>query len=60
VGTSTSPAQPVRARFPGKNAAQPVFGESEILRTTDLGATWSRVAMPPRMDLRGSVRRSNR
>ncbi len=35
------------SRFPVKNAAQPAFGESSILRTTDLGATWSRVGMPP-------------
>ncbi len=34
------------ALFPVKNAAQPVFGESAILRTTDLGATWSRVGSP--------------
>jgi Beta-propeller repeat len=26
--------------FPVKNAAQPVFGESRILRSTDLGPTW--------------------
>jgi hypothetical protein len=30
-----------------KNAAQPIFGESRIMRTTDLGATWNRVGSPP-------------
>jgi uncharacterized protein (TIGR03437 family) len=35
------------AQFPVKNAEQPVFGESSILRTTDLGATWTHVGYPP-------------
>jgi hypothetical protein len=35
------------SRFPVKNAAQPAFGDSEILRTTDLGTTWSRAGSPP-------------
>ena len=35
------------ALFPVKNAEQPVFGESTILRTTDLGVTWTHVASPP-------------
>ncbi len=34
-------------QFPVKDAAQPVFGDSAILRTTDLGTTWSRVGLPP-------------
>src|SRR5579871_1284852 len=33
--------------FPVKNASQTRFGESRILRTTDLGATWTRVGSPP-------------
>jgi hypothetical protein len=33
--------------FPVKNAAQPRFGESRILWTTDLGITWTRVGSPP-------------
>ena len=33
--------------FPVKNAAQPLFGDSRILRTTDLGKTWDRVGSPP-------------
>jgi uncharacterized protein (TIGR03437 family) len=33
--------------FPVKNAAQPVIGESRILRSTDLGATWTRMGLPP-------------
>jgi uncharacterized protein (TIGR03437 family) len=33
--------------FPVKNAAQPIFGESRIMRTTDLGTTWTRVGYPP-------------
>ncbi len=35
------------SQFPVQNAAQPAFGDSGILRTTDLGATWSRIGMPP-------------
>jgi uncharacterized protein (TIGR03437 family) len=35
------------ADFPVKNAAQPIFGDSRILRTTDLGATWKTVGSPP-------------
>ncbi|MCU1232113.1 MAG: glycosyl hydrolase, repeat-containing protein [Candidatus Solibacter sp.] len=30
-----------------KNAAQPAFGEARIMRTTDLGVTWTRVGAPP-------------
>lgn len=41
AGTATSPD------FPVKNAAQPVFGAARILRTTDLGVTWTRVGSPP-------------
>jgi len=33
--------------FPVKNAAQPVFGESRILRSTDLGLTWTHMGLPP-------------
>src|SRR2546430_2730888 len=33
AGTTPSP------NFPVRNAAQPVFGEARILRTTDLGTT---------------------
>jgi uncharacterized protein (TIGR03437 family) len=33
--------------FPVKNAAQPNFGDARILRTTDLGVTWTRVGSPP-------------
>lgn len=33
--------------FPVKNAAQPVIGEARILRSTDLGATWTRLGLPP-------------
>jgi len=32
--------------FPVKNAAQPVIGESRILRSTDLGVTWTRLGLP--------------
>lgn len=35
------------AQFPVKNAEQPLFGETSILRTTDLGVTWTRVGYPP-------------
>jgi photosystem II stability/assembly factor-like uncharacterized protein len=35
------------SRFPVKNAAQPAFGDAEILRTTDLGTTWSRAGTLP-------------
>jgi hypothetical protein len=41
AGTTTSPDLPV------KNAAQLNFGESRVMRTTDLGATWTRVGSPP-------------
>ena len=40
AGTTSSPDLPV------KNAAQPAFAESRILRTADLGATWTRVPGP--------------
>jgi uncharacterized protein (TIGR03437 family) len=33
--------------FPVKNAAQPVFGDARILRSTDLGATWKPAGSPP-------------
>jgi len=33
--------------FPVKNAAQPVFGDATILRTSDLGTTWTRMGSPP-------------
>src|SRR5579872_3447128 len=35
------------ADFPVKNAAQPTLGDVRILRTTDLGKTWTRVGSPP-------------
>jgi photosystem II stability/assembly factor-like uncharacterized protein len=35
------------ADFPVKNAAQPVMGEATILRTSDLGTTWTPVVSPP-------------
>jgi hypothetical protein len=38
--------------FPVKNAAQPVIGESRILRSTDLGATWTRMGLPPTLSPR--------
>ncbi len=41
AGTTSS------ADLPVKNAVQPEFGESSILRSTDLGATWIRVGGPP-------------
>ncbi len=41
AGTTTSPNLNV------KNAFQPNFGEATILRTTDLGATFTRIASPP-------------
>ena len=40
-GTTTSPDLPV------KNAYQPNFAEARILKTSDLGATWTRVTGPP-------------
>jgi hypothetical protein len=40
TGTTSAPDLPV------KNAAQPAMGEAQVLRTTDLGATWSRVNVP--------------
>jgi uncharacterized protein (TIGR03437 family) len=33
--------------FGVKNAAQPVIGEARILRSTDLGVTWTRLGLPP-------------
>lgn len=41
TGTTTS------ADFGVLNAAQPVIGESRILRSTDLGATWTHMGLPP-------------
>jgi photosystem II stability/assembly factor-like uncharacterized protein len=35
------------ADFPVKNAAQPVLGEATILRTSDLGITWTPIGSPP-------------
>jgi uncharacterized protein (TIGR03437 family) len=35
------------ANFPVRNAEQPSFADSSILRTTNLGVTWTRVANPP-------------
>ena len=35
------------AQFPVSNAQQAAFGDTSILRTTDLGATWARLASPP-------------
>ena len=33
--------------FPVVNAAQPTIGEARILRSTDLGATWTHLGLPP-------------
>jgi uncharacterized protein (TIGR03437 family) len=33
--------------FPVRNAAQPVFGDARIQRSTDLGATWKPLNSPP-------------
>jgi photosystem II stability/assembly factor-like uncharacterized protein len=33
--------------FAVKNAAQPVIGESRILRSTNLGVTWTHMGLPP-------------
>ena len=41
AGTTNAPD------FPVKNAAQPVFADATILRTSDLGTTWTRVGSPP-------------
>jgi uncharacterized protein (TIGR03437 family) len=41
AGTTSSPD------FAVKNAAQPAFGDARIMRTTDLGVTWTRVGTPP-------------
>lgn len=41
AGTTNAPD------FPVKNAAQPVLGDATILRTSDLGTTWTRVGRPP-------------
>lgn len=35
------------ADFPVENAEQPNFGDARILKTTDLGNTWTRVGNPP-------------
>jgi len=35
------------AAFPVKGAAQPTFAEARVLRTTDRGATWTRLGSPP-------------
>jgi uncharacterized protein (TIGR03437 family) len=40
AGTTSSP------NFPTKNAFQPTFGDASVLRSTDLGNTWTRVAAP--------------
>lgn len=40
TGTTSAPD------FPVQNAAQPATGEARVLRTADLGATWSRVDVP--------------
>ncbi len=41
AGTTSSPD------FAVKNAAQPAFGDARIMRTTDLGVTWTRTGTPP-------------
>lgn len=41
AGTTNAPD------FPVKNAAQPVLADATILRTNDLGTTWTRVGSPP-------------
>src|SRR5579883_1648566 len=41
TGTTNAPDFPVR------NAAQGALGDARILRTTDLGATWTKVGNPP-------------
>lgn len=41
TGTTSAPD------FPVKNAAQPASGLAGIMRTADLGATWTRVGSPP-------------
>jgi photosystem II stability/assembly factor-like uncharacterized protein len=41
AGTTFSP------QFPVKNAEQPVFGDARILRTNNLGATWTASGYPP-------------
>jgi uncharacterized protein (TIGR03437 family) len=41
TGTTTS------TDFPVLNAAQPIIGESRILRSNDLGATWTHMGLPP-------------
>jgi len=41
TGTTTS------TDFPVLNAAQPIIGESRILRSTDLGTTWTHMGLPP-------------
>lgn len=35
------------ASFPVKNAAQPAFGDARVLRSNDLGKTWTRAGSPP-------------
>src|ERR1035438_8462957 len=41
AGTTNAPD------FPVKNASQPVLADATILRTSDLGTTWTRVGSPP-------------
>src|SRR2546423_199759 len=41
TGTTTATDLPVL------NAAQPVIGEGLVLRSTDLGKTWQKLANPP-------------
>ena len=41
AGTTSS------AQFPVKNAEQPAFGDARILRTNNLGATWTASGNPP-------------
>lgn len=41
AGTTYSP------QFPTKNAVQSTFGDARVLRSTDLGVTWSSAGFPP-------------
>ena len=41
TGTTTA------ADFPVKNAAQPILGDATILRTSDLGTSWTPMGNPP-------------
>src|SRR5487761_2105114 len=34
------------ANFPVKNAAQPALAEAAVMRSTDLGTSWTRVGLP--------------